>query len=577
MLSRFRITPDRAVLGGMLLTAAIYCRDLQYDFILDDLPFILLNETITSWKNWATLFVPPIVYAHGMDATAVHYRPLSTLWLMTNYQLFGMMLPWWHLSSLLLHLLIIFLVYAVATKVLREPWTAALAALLFAFHPIHVESVAYLSASTDLLVAVFMLVAFLAYSQFREQPGSRWYLVAALLAAAFAMLSKETAAILPLILVAYEVLREPQPRIEGWGRRLVWTVPFFALVVAYAAVRRLGNLGPGPGSNRFTALWDVPLVLLTYLRNLLWPAHLSFFYPVEWTSQWSFVKVLALLSLLVACIFLWIRYKHRLGMRLQLAWAAVLFITPLACVVAFKKEDWVHDRHMYVVSIPFCLAAAVVLTDRSFPRKVSIVASALLAAGLLLVTAVQVPRFQDELSVYQSALQVAPRNMVLRRYYAAALWNSVPQVREPSALRDAALNEFRINVELGPQLELDYVNYATALDRAGFNEAALTQYKKALQLDPGPSHLRATILYRLAGVELKLSSVADAELCLREAVAIDPQVMGYHGLLAQVLSQQGRTQEAAEQMQLEATVKEEFVRQHSASAQLVRHAAAQRP
>jgi len=573
-----RFTPDRAVLAGMLVTAAVYCRDLQYDFILDDVPFILMNEAITSWKNWATLFIPPSVHAQGMDMVAVHYRPISMLWLMANYRLFGMVLPWWHLTSLLLHLLAVLLVYKVGLKVLREPWTAALAALLFAFHPIHVEAVSYVSASTDLLAAAFLLLAFLAYSRFREPPASHWYLTASLLAAALAMLSKETGAIVPLALVAYEVLREPQPGPQRWDRRLAWTLPFFGLVLAYAALRKLGNLGPGPGADRLTALSDVPLVLLVYLRNLVWPVQLSFFYPVEWSSKWTFGKGLAVALVLVACVFVWKRYKDSSGMRLQLGWMAVLFIIPLACVFAFRKEDWLHDRHMYLVSVPFCLVTAVLLTDRKLPRTASIVAGSLLAATLLVISAVQVPRFKDELSVYESALKVAPRNILLRRYYVAALWNQVPRVRESSARRDQALREFRLNIELGPELELDYVNYATALDRAALNEQAIAQYKRALQLDPGgPSHLRATILYRLAAVDLRDSQLEQAESCLREALAIDPKAMDYHRLLAEVLEQQGRGQEAAQQMELEASVKEHFISHRSAPSDPPHPAPAQCP
>lgn len=572
MPSQVRITPDRAMLAGMLVTAAVYCRDLQYDFILDDLPLILMNETITSWKNWTTLFLSQITPAQGMDIVAVHYRPIYMLWLMANYQLFGMVLPWWHLTSLLLHLVVILLVYKMGVQVLREPWTAALAALLFAFHPIHVESVSYVSASTDLLVAAFMLVAFLAYSRFREQAASRWYFIASLLAAAPAMLSKETAAMLPLVLVAYEALRELPPGSQQWGRRLVWTLPFFGIVAAYATVRTLlfgGNLGPGPGIDRPSALWDAPLVLLVYLRNLLAPVRLSFFYPVDWSSQWTFGKGLAAALVLVAAMFLWKGYEDRRGMRLQLLWTGILFLIPVACVFALRKEDWVHDRHMYAVSIPFCLVTAVVLTDRRFPRAASVVAGSLLAVMFLAVTAVQVPRFKDDLSVYESALKTAPRNMLLRRYYVVALWNKVPQVSEHTALREQALNEFRVNTELFPESALDHENYATALAQAGRDEEGVTQHRMALQLDSGvPSHLRATILYRLAELDVKQSKLDEAENCLREVLAIDPKAMGYHALLAQVLKQRGHDQEADEQMKLEASVREQFIRQHSAPRDL---------
>src|SRR5260370_4925826 len=197
------------------------------------------------------------------------------------------------------------------------------------------------------------------------------------------MLSKETAAIFPLVLVAYEMLRERQSGPQRWGKRLVWTLPFFGVVAAYAAVRTLlfgRDLGPGPGMDRLSALWDAPLVLLTYLRNLLWPVRLSFFYPDEWSAQWTFGKGLAAALILVAGVFLWKRYEQRPGMRLQLLWTAILFAIPLASVAALRKQDWVHDRHMYLVSIPFCLITAVVLTHLQLPAKAPVIAGSDLAS-----------------------------------------------------------------------------------------------------------------------------------------------------------------------------------------------------
>jgi hypothetical protein len=302
-----------------------------------------------------------------------------------------------------------------------------------------------------------------------------------------------------------------------------------------------------------------------YLRNLLWPVGLSFFYPDEWSSQWTSGKGLAAVLVVIAGVFLWKRYEERPGMRLQLLWTAILFLIPAACVFALRKQDWVHDRHMYVVSVPFCLVTAVVLTDRKLPRKAAIVAGSLLAAILLVMTAVQVPRFKDELSVYESALKVAPRNVLLRRLYAKALWSAVPRVSEPSALREEALREFRVNIELWPELELGYENYAVALAQVGRDEEAAAQYRRALQLDSfGPTHLRASILSRLAGLDLKLSKLEEAESCMREALAIDPKAMSYHAQLAQVLKQRGHGQEADKQMELEASIKEQFIREHSA-------------
>jgi hypothetical protein len=275
MPSPLRITPDRAVLVGALLAALAYIQDVRYDFILDDVPLILLNESIASWRNWKTAFVTHIFADKSPGVpkaiAAVHYRPVYRLWQMLNEQLFGSVLPWWHITSLLLHVAVIFLVYQLGIRLLKQRWTAALAALLFAFHPIHVESVAYVTASTDLLVTFFALISLLCYSEFRSETTSPIYFVASVFAAAMAMMSKETAVMFPFLLVAYEALREAP---SGWkqrGKGFLWTLPFFAVVGAYAVVRTLLfglNTGPGPGGSRLTAFLDTPLVLVVYLPSL---------------------------------------------------------------------------------------------------------------------------------------------------------------------------------------------------------------------------------------------------------------------------------------------------------------------
>jgi protein O-mannosyl-transferase len=558
MASLSRISPDRAVLAGFILTAAVYCRDVRYDFILDDLPLIMMNETIASWHNWKHVFMTDInSTVGGSRLPAMHYRPVYVLWLMLNQQLFGSVLPWWHLTSLLLHLGVTLLVYRLGIVLLKEPWTAALAAVLFAFHPIHLESVSYVSASTDLLAALFVLISFLLYFRFREPCASPAYLIISVFAAALAMLSKETAAIFPWLLVAYEALRERPPgvnHVNEWPKRFVWTLPFFAVVAAYAAVRTLLfglNLGPGPGGDRLGALRDVPLVLLVYVRNLVWSFHLSFFYPVEWSSQWNFTKAFAVALVVMMAAFLWRRYQDRPGVRLQLLWTAILFVIPLTGVSTFVMEDWVHDRHMYMVSIPICLIVAAVLTDRKISPKVSVIASSLVLLVLLVETTVQLPRFYDEITLYQSTLKVAPHNALAHRYYATVLWNF--------GRHEEALQEYRVTTELWPGSPMAHEAYAAALAEINRDHEAETEYRKALEYSPGHTASRSSILYRLAMIEVKNSNPGDAASHLREALQIDPRALNYHAALAQALRQQGREQEADEEMRMEVSVDQQFL------------------
>jgi tetratricopeptide (TPR) repeat protein len=545
------------MLSGLLVAAAVYCRDLRYDFILDDVPLVLMNQTIGSWRNWKIAFTKDIFFAPNsggpIAVSGVHYRPLYVLWLMLNQHLFGPVLPWWHLSSLLLHIGVTCLVYQLGVQLLNDRWTATLAALLFAFHPIHVESVSYVTASTDLLAALFVLMGFLSYARFREQKPAPGFLIVSLLAAALAMLSKETAVMFPWLLVAYEWLREPAAgERHGW-KQFVWTVPFFAIVGAYLGVRTLlfgPNLGPGPGGTRAAALLDIPLVAIAYLRTLVWPFRLSFFYPVEWGTQWTLLKGAAVAGVVVTAALLWKSYRDWRAARLQLVWMAILLVPAALGVFIFVKEDWLHDRHMYLVSVPFCLFAAVLLRDWRLPVKGSAVASAAVLMILLLETTVQVPRFKDYLTIYASALQVAPGNVLVHYDYALALWGFGQQ--------EASLREFHDTTERWPKSAQMLAAYARELAESGRDDEAIAEYSHALRWSPEATPFRANILYELAGSEVKDSQFAQAASGLREALQICPQTPNYHALLAQALRQQGHTQEADEQMRLEADVRQQL-------------------
>jgi Tfp pilus assembly protein PilF len=554
-----RITPDHAVLIGAVVAALAYIQDIRYDFILDDVPLILMNETILSWRNWKSAFVKDIfAEAHPLFsvATAVHYRPIYKLWQMLNEQLFGSILPWWHLTSLLLHVGVTFLVYQVGIRLVKDRWTAALAALLFAVHPIHAESVAYVTASTDLLVALFALASFLAYFQYREQRGSPSYFAASVAAAALAMLSKETAVMFPWMLVAYEAVREAPPGSERSWKRFLWTLPFFAVVGAYVAVRTMLfglNTGPGPSGNRWAAFLDVPLVLVAYLRNLLFPFRLSFFYPGEWISQWTILNGTAAVLVIVAAGFLWHGYRDRNGVRLQLLWAAILFVPALLGVYAFVREDWVHDRHMYLVSVPVCLVAAVLLRDPIWPAKASLCASAAVLAILLVDLGVQVPRFSDNSSIYESAAKVAPRSLLLHANYGAALWQY--------GRTEDARREFKIATELAPQSPATHEWYGGTLADLGHDDEAMVEYETALGLSAQNVPLRAYIFSRIAELEVKHSEFPEAAAHLQEAVKLAPETLNYHAMLAQALSHEGQTKEAAEEMRLEATLQQRIAQE----------------
>ena len=115
-------TPERVLLLVALVTTAIYWRDLSHDFILDDVPLVLMNPALASWRNLPMIFRTDIFhfpYVYGYTG-AIHYRPIYTSWLLLNHMAFGMVLPWWRLTSLALHLVVTVLVYRLAVRLLDD-------------------------------------------------------------------------------------------------------------------------------------------------------------------------------------------------------------------------------------------------------------------------------------------------------------------------------------------------------------------------------------------------------------------------------------------------------------------------
>lgn len=540
------VTPDRLVWLGILLAAAVYSQVLRFDFIYDDLFLILINPNLDQWSNWTRAFTEHVWAFKEPPVAPRHYRPVFALWLLVNKQLFGGVAPWWHLASLLLHLLATLLVYRVGARVLQSEWTAAVAAVLFALHPVHIESVAWLSVATDLLTAVFLLAAMLLYLRFREH-GTPWTLAASLGLAAAAILCKETAAVFPAVIFVFESLQEPR---AGVLSRVGRALPFGAIVLLYLATTRLAIPVPAisaSDADGLIILTSVPLVAAGYMKTLAFPFQLSFFYPPETFFRWTpglAAGVLMLAFVLLA--LLWFARSVPLA-RLPLAWLVVFSLPPLASIALYTRDNWVHDRHMYLPSVGFCLLLALLLSK--LPRRACGFACVALFGILAAALALQLPRFDNELSLYTHAIRRAPFNLELRLVYAYAL--------TMHGQDDRAVAEYEAITRFAPHSEDAYFNLGMDYEQLGRLPAARAALFRAVMLARPGSNLRTDSLFRLGSVELRLGDLDSAERHLREAIALDSNGWNFHATLAEVLRQKGKAAEAAEEMK-----REEAARQH---------------
>jgi 4-amino-4-deoxy-L-arabinose transferase-like glycosyltransferase len=262
-----------------------YADTVRFQFVHDDIFQILGNTWLRSWKYLPRYFTADVwAFQHTVGHGNMYPR-VFLLWLHLQYLLFGAN-PWgWHLSTVLCHLGATLLVYFTAARLLEDRLGALFATLIFGLHPTHAGAIAWVSGVSEPLCGIFLLAAYLCYLKKRaELVHARTYRVASLGLYALACLAKETAVILPLIILACEFLWSERTHVVSWrawaGRTQgAFTVvaPYLTLFAVYLVARVVALRGFQNAREAHSILsmfltW--PSVLWFYLRHLLWPAHL---------------------------------------------------------------------------------------------------------------------------------------------------------------------------------------------------------------------------------------------------------------------------------------------------------------
>lgn len=230
-------------------TFLAYVSTLALGFVFDDHVLIVENGSIRSWSYFPRYFTSHIWFFRYPHLLANYYRPLFLTWLRVNDMLFGLH-PWgWHLTSVLAHLVVTYLVYCLALRLTRSVWTAGAIGIWFGLDPAHVEAVADITSIQEPLSTIFILGALLAFIRGTESsPRSRW-LAISLWCTAFALLSKESGMMLPILIAAYvwifwcEGQSDPAQRSLATdfmqrSKAALWaSVPYWCVVLAYVPLR----------------------------------------------------------------------------------------------------------------------------------------------------------------------------------------------------------------------------------------------------------------------------------------------------------------------------------------------------
>src|SRR5258708_20664260 len=228
-----------------LVTFVVYSGSLSFDFVWGDWPQIVKSGIIRSWGKLARAFGSDLWY--HVARHQVYYRPVFVAWSMLNYTLFGLR-PWgWHLGAVLLHVGAVVAVFWLARRLGLEYWTSALAALIFALHPVHIEPATWISASSDTMVPIFATSAFAAFLHGRDprnnpESGKRsaWWL-ASLILLACALLTTKMAAVFAALVGIYAWLHPAADKTSPIRRTLgavIEAAPYAAVTLSHAVLRK---------------------------------------------------------------------------------------------------------------------------------------------------------------------------------------------------------------------------------------------------------------------------------------------------------------------------------------------------
>jgi Tfp pilus assembly protein PilF len=555
--------PPRSALVWVLgATAAAYLNALAGRFVYDDHFLVLANPALESPKALLASLLRPqwrfMTNVAGVQGGR-YFRPLFTAALAVQGWVFGGSPVGWHAASLALHLLATFLVYRLAKAWTLGDETALVAALLFGLHPVHAEAVAWVAALGDPMAGCLVLGALLLHERGRIVPAA--------LLGLLAMLSKEAALALPLVVLARELLGR-----RGPGTAVLRALPagFAALLALSLRYASLGFLSaPDPGSSGVAVthlLLTVPRVVVSYLRMLVLPFGLGIAYGVEYVTSPASLAFLLPAAVLAALALFAARRRWSAAEGSALA-VLVAFLLPVLDLRVFNaKESLLHDRYLYLPSIGFCLIAAGRLVSAASTARSRAALACGIGAVLFVLTVRQNGYFHDDVALVQRGLDVAGRRPFLLSYHAglqleggrpdAAAATLQEALRIEPENRDALLNlaevrraqgrnadaedAYRRAVRAGASAPDVYANFGLVLLLEGKGAEAEGWLQKALALDATQVPAR----YNLAWAYQKDARNADAEREYRETLKRSPEYAEARVNLGAVLLAQGKGPEA---------------------------------
>jgi tetratricopeptide (TPR) repeat protein len=523
-----------AALSIALASACVYQPCLQGKWLWDDGLEVSQNVVLRSPGGWWE----PWVHPQGMD-----YFPLKSSLQWLQWHLWGADPSGYHVVNLGLHVASALLIWRLLE--LLGVRTAILGGLLFAVHPLAVESVAWISEFKNTVSLPPLLLASIAYVEF-DQEGRRGSQVRSLLWFLAALLCKTSTVMFPFVLLLYAWWRRGRIAV----RDLRAAAPFLGAALAMGAVtvwfqstRAIGIAGTPEGllARLAQSGWSI----IDYARLSVWPAHLAPIYPptaISWTAVLPWIAITGVLALFWMRRAGWGRHALLGSGWFLLNLVPVLGIIPMSYFRVSPRAD--HFAYVPLVGVVGLAAAAFGAALGAWERKRGLgeptrlpfaVCAMAVVAAMALTARAYAGAFRDEKALWTYAVERNPGAWLARNNLGKALY----QEGRP----DEAAGQFREAVRLQPDSPEAHANLGNCLEATGLAGEARAQYAAALAINPD----FAGAHYDLGLSYLKARQFDDAAREFRATLAVDPGHASARNNLGLALAGVGRFAEAMEQ------------------------------
>jgi protein O-mannosyl-transferase len=395
-------------------TLAVYCPILRHGFLnYDDPDYILDNPHVKGGLTWSG-----IVWAFQPNAYAANWHPLTWISHMMDCQMFGLQPAGHHFVNVLFHAANTVLLFLLLNMMTGAMWRSAFVAALFAWHPLHVESVAWASERKDVLSGFFWMLTLIAYAKYAKTPkptGHPWlYYCLALLFFLCGLMSKPMVVTLPFVLLLLDFWPLQRFQLPSLQRLLAEKIPFFALMMASCFVTLFAQKNALWSSASLPFEFRLANALMSYVRyisKIFCPTQLALIYP--YPHSWPLTGVIITAAVLAVLTIVFVLQAKRFPY-LAVGW--LWFVGTLVPAIGLVQVgvQAMADRYTYLPSIGIFILVTWGISDllEASARKQSIyffMGGAALAACLVL-TSLQLRYWQDSLTIFAHTVEVTGDN-----------------------------------------------------------------------------------------------------------------------------------------------------------------------